>query len=72
MILTYSKYMHITAFVSSVADPDPGSGSFLTPKSGMGKKSGSGSGIRIRDEQPGSYFRELRNFLFFGLKYVLK
>jgi hypothetical protein len=25
----------------------------------MGKKSG--SGIRIRDEQPGSYFRELRN-----------
>jgi hypothetical protein len=27
----------------------------------MGKKSGSGSGIRIRDEQPRSYFRELRN-----------
>jgi hypothetical protein len=27
----------------------------------MGKKSGSGSGIRLRDEQPGSYFRELRN-----------
>jgi hypothetical protein len=25
----------------------------------MGKKSGSGS--RIQDEQPGSYFRELRN-----------
>jgi hypothetical protein len=25
----------------------------------MGKKSG--SGIRIRDEHPGSYFRELRN-----------
>jgi hypothetical protein len=35
----------------SVADPDPGSGALLTP----------GSGIRIRDEQPGSYFRELRN-----------
>jgi hypothetical protein len=32
----------------------------------MGKKSRSGSGIR--DEQPGSYFLELRN-LFFGLKY---
>jgi hypothetical protein len=31
----------------------------------MGKKSGSGSGIRIRDEQPESYFWELRN-LFFG------
>jgi hypothetical protein len=33
----------------------------------MGKKSGSGSGIR--DEQPGSYFLELRNH-FFGLKYL--
>jgi hypothetical protein len=28
----------------------------------MGKKSGSGSGIR--DEQPGSYFLELRNHFF--------
>jgi hypothetical protein len=34
--------------------------------SGMGKKSGSGS--EIQDEQPGSYFLELRNH-FFGLKY---
>jgi hypothetical protein len=33
----------------------------------MGKKSG--SGILIRDEQPGSYFRELRNN-FFGFKYL--
>jgi hypothetical protein len=48
----------------SVADPDPGSGAFLTPRSGMGKKSVSG----IRDEQPGSYFLELRNH-FLGLKY---
>ncbi len=32
----------------------------------MGKNSGSGSGIR--DEQPGSYFLDLRNH-FFGLKY---
>jgi hypothetical protein len=39
----------------SVADPDPG---WVT------KQSGSGSGIRIRDEQPGSYFRELRNNFF--------
>jgi hypothetical protein len=31
----------------------------------MGKKSASGSGIR--DEQPGSYFLELRNH-FFGVK----
>jgi hypothetical protein len=33
---------------------------------GWVKKSGSGSGIR--DEQPGSYFLELRNH-YFGLKY---
>ncbi len=51
----------------SVADPDPGSGAFLTPGSGMGEKSGPGSGIR--NEQPGSYFLELRNH-FFGLKYL--
>jgi hypothetical protein len=49
----------------SVADPDPGSGAFLTPGSGMGRKSASRSGIR--DEQPGSYFLELRNH-FFGVK----
>ncbi len=52
---------------SSVADPDPGSGAFLTPGSGMGRNSASGSGIR--DEQPGSYFLELRNH-FFVLKYL--
>jgi hypothetical protein len=51
---------------ASAADLDPGSGGFLTPGSGMGKKAGSGSGIR--NEQPGSYFLELRN-QFFGLKY---
>jgi hypothetical protein len=43
------------------------SGAFLTPGSGMGKKTASGSGIR--DEQPGSYFLELRNH-FLGLKYL--
>jgi hypothetical protein len=43
----------------SVADLDPGSGAFLTSGSGMGRKSASGSGIQ--DEQPGSYFLELRN-----------
>jgi hypothetical protein len=39
---------------------DPGLGAFLTPGSG------------IRDEQPGSYFLELRNhfLLFLGLKYL--
>jgi hypothetical protein len=33
----------------------------------MGKKSG--SGIRIQDERPGSYFRELKK-QFLGLKYL--
>jgi hypothetical protein len=49
---------------------DPGSGAFLTPGSGMVRKSASGSGFR--DEQPGSYFLELRNhfFGFLGLKYL--
>jgi hypothetical protein len=46
---------------------DPGSGCLFDPwiqdlGSGMGKKSGSGS--EIRDEQPGSYFRKLRNNYF--------
>jgi hypothetical protein len=47
---------------------DPGLGAFLTPGSGMGRKSASGSGIR--DEQPRSYFLELRNhfFGFLGVK----
>ncbi len=35
--------------MASVADPDPGSGAFLTPRSGMGKKSRSGSGMNIPD-----------------------
>ncbi len=42
-------------FIYSVADLDPGSGAFLTAGSG------------IRNEHPGSYFRELRNKCF-GLK----
>jgi hypothetical protein len=57
----------------SVADPDPGSGigCFFDPGIRDGRKSASGSGIR--DEQPGSYFLELRNhfFAFFGVK-ILK
>ncbi len=60
----------------SVADPDPGSGIGClfdpwTREPGSGRKSASGSGIR--DEQPGSYFLELRNhfFAFLGVK-ILK
>jgi hypothetical protein len=47
-------------------DPDPGSGAFLTRDPGWVKKTGSGSEIQIWEEQPRSYFRELRN-QFFGL-----
>jgi hypothetical protein len=43
----------------SVADPDPGSGVFLTPRSG------------IREEHTKSYFRELRNIFSVGQK-ILK
>ncbi len=35
--------------LSSDAHPDPGSGAFLTPGSGMGKKSRSGSEIKVSD-----------------------
>jgi hypothetical protein len=55
---------------SGVADPDPVPFLPLDPGSRMGKKSGSGSWIRIQNEQPGSYFRELRNH-FLGLKYFI-
>ncbi len=70
--------------VASVADPGsvafltpvsgafltPGSGAFLTPGSGVGKKkTRSGSGIRIWDENPGTYFQELRN-IFCLFKYL--
>jgi hypothetical protein len=38
---------------------DPGSGALLTPGSGI--QDGWKIRIRIRDEQPGSYFRKIRN-----------
>jgi hypothetical protein len=57
--MVFFTYSFVPCFTSI---PVPVSGAFLTPGSGMGKK------IRIRDKQPGSYFRELRNN-FFGLKY---
>jgi hypothetical protein len=40
---------------------------FLTPGSGI--RDGKIIRIRIRDEQPGSYFRELKK-QYFGLKYL--
>jgi hypothetical protein len=51
---------------------DPGSVAFLAPASGIRDPrwvKSKGSGSRIRDEQPGSYFLALRNH-FFGLKYL--
>jgi hypothetical protein len=49
---------------------DPGLGA-LTPGSGIREGRKSASGSEIRDEQPGSYFLELRNhyFAFLGSKY---
>jgi hypothetical protein len=60
----------ITGVPSSVADPGSGIGCLFDPWIRDGRKSASGSGIR--DEQPGSYFLELRNyfFAFLGLKYL--
>jgi hypothetical protein len=56
-------------FMTSVADPDPRFGAFLTPESGIREGRKSGSGFGIRDEQPGSYFLELTHHL--GVK-ILK
>jgi hypothetical protein len=53
----------IRLLLISVADP--GSGAFLIPGSGMGKK----IRIRIRDEKPGTYTFPRAWKQFFGLKY---
>ncbi len=59
--------------IASVADPDPGRIRdpvlFWHRDRGWVKKTRSRSGIRIRDEQPGSFFREFRNH-FLWLKYL--
>ncbi len=44
---------------------DPGSGAFFTPGSGMGKKSGSGSGMN----KP-NHISESLEIIFLGLKYL--
>jgi hypothetical protein len=43
-IIAGKFYFYLIIINFSVADPDPGSGAFLTPGYGMGKKSGSGLG----------------------------
>ncbi len=52
---------------SSVADPDPGSGAFFNPwiqDPGWVKSKDPDPGSGIWEEQPGSYFLELRNHFF--------
>ncbi len=49
--LHHDRFLFLILY-SGVADPDPGSGAFLTP------------GSRIRDEQPGSYFLQFKNHFF--------
>jgi hypothetical protein len=61
--LKFVLVLRFPVFIISVADPDPGSGAFLTPGSGMAKRARSSFGNRIRHEQPGSYFRELKNHI---------
>ncbi len=59
-LLSFDNVGTATGIVpSSVANPDPGPGAFLDPGIRMGKKIKIRIGIRIRDEHPGSYFREL-------------
>jgi hypothetical protein len=50
-----------SALICSVADPDPGSGFFLTPGSGKIKKSGFGSGMNNPD-----HISESIETFFFG------
>jgi hypothetical protein len=52
----------------SVVDPDPGSGAFLTPGSGMGRKSASESGMNNQDHI--FYSVETIFLVFWGLKYL--
>jgi hypothetical protein len=44
-----ATHLTVSNLKISVADPDPGSGAFLTPGSGMGIKSGSGYGMNKPD-----------------------
>ena len=48
--------------LTSAADPDPGSGAFLTPGSGMGKKSGSESGMSTRIIFPAIFWIKILKF----------
>ncbi len=64
---------HCIFLYTSVADPDPGSGIGCLFDPWIRDPGWEKVSIRIRDEQPGSYFLELRNhfFAFLGVK-ILK
>jgi hypothetical protein len=64
--VTYSVTFITASFARGCWNQCCGSGAFLTPGSGIRDREK--IRIRIRDEQPGSYFLELRNH-FLGLKY---
>jgi hypothetical protein len=51
--------------IGSVTDPDQGSGAFLTPGSGMGKKSGSGPGSGSEMNNP-DHISESLESIFWG------
>ncbi len=49
------NFMYETSAIRSVAHPDPGSGAFLIPGSGIRIRDGKKSKSGIRDEHPESY-----------------
>jgi hypothetical protein len=73
VISDFKKLFLSSMVICSVADPDPGSGIRCLFNPWIRDPGWEKVSIRIRDEQPGSYFLELRNqfFCFFGVK-ILK
>jgi hypothetical protein len=68
MFIAISFFYSVRKRTTSVADPNPGSGAFLTPGSGMGRKSASGSGMN----NPDNIFWSLEtiSLVFLGLNYL--
>jgi hypothetical protein len=61
-----NKFISYCLLFVLISVADPGSGAFLTPRSGTGKKPGSGSGMNNPDHIFVSF-----ETIFFGLKYVI-
>jgi hypothetical protein len=62
--LAWFRVQSVIGSGTSFADPNLESDAFLTPRSGMGKKSGSGSGMNNPDHISDSF-----KTIFGGLKY---